>query len=67
MTLQNGTDAGDAATLILPGAVGIGLGVLVGSLLSESLVVVAALALVGALAGHAVGYAAIRARSDRVE
>lgn len=66
MSLPNvDSDARDAATLILPGAVGIGVGVFVATLLSDSLAVLIAAALAGAVVGHAAGYLAVRARSDR--
>lgn len=59
------SDARDAATLIVPGAVGIGIGVFVGTLVSESLVVLGAFALLGAAVGHVAGYLVLRETSDR--
>lgn len=57
----------DAATFILPGAVGVGIGVAVGMLLTESVAVVAAFAALGAVAGHVFGYLIVRRREDRFD
>lgn len=53
------SDPKEIATFVLPAGVGIGLGVFVG-LLVESPFVVVALGVLGAAAGHAVGYLLLR-------
>ena len=68
MSMSTGTvdpETRDAATFILSGAVGVGLGVAVGMLLAESVAVVAASAALGAVAGHLLGYLVVRRRRDR--
>lgn len=66
MTQPNGgLDTRDAATFIVPGVVGIGVGVFAGTLVSESILVIGVFALPGAVAGHAAGYLVLRETSDR--
>jgi hypothetical protein len=48
-------DPRDEATIVVPGAVGVGLGAVVGLVAFESVAAAAVLALVGATAGHAAG------------
>jgi hypothetical protein len=45
----------DVATLVVPGAVGLGVGAFVGLVVVESVAVVGLLAVAGAAAGHAAG------------
>lgn len=56
MALELSDSPRDVAAFVLPGTVGIGVGVFLGVLLSQSFLVIAVLAVVGAIAGNAVGY-----------
>lgn len=62
---SSGPDVRDAATFILPGVVGIGVGAFVASLVFDSTAMLVLVGGSGALAGHAAGYLLLRERSDR--